>query len=138
MVLCLSYMSSTLEVEVIDMSEFVKLVGQKIRLVRKAQGITQERLSELSGLSEKYLSDIERGARNISLESLEKIMQALKIKPHDLFLYTDTNAMSADKNQLIEMFRPLLADRDVPEIKFLLKVVQEFVDTFENGDKGRI
>ncbi|MNW37780.1 HTH-type transcriptional regulator SinR [compost metagenome] len=120
------------------MSEFVKLVGQKIRLVRKAQGITQERLSELSGLSEKYLSDIERGARNISLESLEKIMQALKIKPHDLFLYTDTNAMSADKNQLIEMFRPLLADRDVPEIKFLLKVVQEFVDTFENGDKGRI
>ncbi|MEI2282449.1 helix-turn-helix domain-containing protein [Paenibacillus polysaccharolyticus] len=120
------------------MSEFVKLVGEKIRLVRKAQGMTQEKLSELSGLSEKYLSDTERGARNISLESLEKIMEALKIRPHDLFLYADNNAMGTDKHQLIEMFRPLLMDRDVPEIKFLLKVVQEFVDTFENGEMRRI
>ncbi|MNW41906.1 anaerobic benzoate catabolism transcriptional regulator [compost metagenome] len=120
------------------MSEFVKLVGEKIRLVRKAQGITQEKLSELSGLSEKYLSDTERGARNISLESLEKIMQALKLKPHELFLYEDTDTINEDKHQLIEMFHPLLVDRDIQEIRFLLKIVQEFVDTFEKGDSRRI
>jgi transcriptional regulator with XRE-family HTH domain len=119
------------------MSEFVKLVGEKIRLVRKAQGMTQERLSELSGLSEKYLSDTERGARNISLESLEKIMDALKIKPHELFLYADTDGITTDKYQLIEMFKPLLIERDILEIKFLLKIIQEFVDTFELREKNQ-
>ncbi|WP_037285742.1 helix-turn-helix domain-containing protein [Saccharibacillus sacchari] len=114
-------------------SEFVRLVGEKVRLIRKTRGITQERLSELSGLSEKYLSDTERGIRNISLESLEKIMKALKVRPHELFLYADH--AEADKQELIEQFVPLLADRDLHEIRFLLKVVQEFVDTFESSDK---
>lgn len=120
------------------MSDFVKMVGEKIRLVRKARGITQEKLSDLSGLSEKYLSDTERGVRNISLESLEKIMQALQIKPYELFLYADADEVNADKLQIIEMFRLLLVDRDIHEIRFLLKVAQEFVDTFEKSEKKPI
>lgn len=114
-------------------SEFVKLVGDKVRLIRKTRGMTQEKLSELSGLSEKYLSDTERGIRNISLESLEKIMKALKVKPHELFLYT--NDHQADKQEMMEKFVPLLADRELHEIRFLLKIVQEFVDTFEQGEQ---
>ncbi|MBE0340169.1 XRE family transcriptional regulator [Paenibacillus sp. 28ISP30-2] len=115
------------------MSEFVKLVGEKIRIVRKARGITQEKLSEMSGLSEKYLSDTERGVRNISLESLEKIMQALKIEPYELFLYSDSDGVSKNKQQLIEMFHPLLIDRNTDEIQFLLKVAQEFINTFNKN-----
>ncbi|GGG06966.1 helix-turn-helix domain-containing protein [Paenibacillus aceti] len=116
------------------MSEFVKLVGENIRLVRKAQGITQEKLSEMSGLSEKYLSDTERGVRNISLESLEKIMQALKIKPYELFLFAGAEEAITDKQKLIEMFQPLLADRNVNEIQFLLRIAQDFVSTFEKSN----
>lgn len=120
------------------MSEFVKLVGEKIKLVRKARGLTQETLSEKSGLSEKYISDTERGTRNISLESLEKIMKALEIEPHELFIFSDLESVSEDKNRMIEMIHSLLFKRRPEEVYFLLRVAQEFENTFDKHLKGPI
>ncbi|WP_309244049.1 helix-turn-helix transcriptional regulator [Paenibacillus sp. GbtcB18] len=46
-------------------SDFLKLVGERIRTFRKVKGYTQESLSEKSGIYITYISDIERGERNI-------------------------------------------------------------------------
>ena len=59
-------------------------LGKKVRELRKAQGWTQENLEEYSGLDRTYISDIERGVRNPSLKSLEKLAKALKVKLSDL------------------------------------------------------
>jgi transcriptional regulator with XRE-family HTH domain len=59
-------------------------LGKQVRELRKAKGWTQEKLEELSGLDRTYISDIERGMRNPSFKSLEKLAKAMKVKVSDL------------------------------------------------------
>jgi len=62
-------------------------LGNKVRTLRDEKHWTQEKLGEHSGLDRTYISDIERGVRNPSLKSLEKLAKALKIKVSDLTNY---------------------------------------------------
>lgn len=59
-------------------------LGQKIKTLRNGAGFTQEKLGELTGLDRTYISDIERGKRNPSLKSLEKLAKALKVSISDI------------------------------------------------------
>lgn len=61
-------------------------ISKNLRFYRLKQELTLEKLAEHSDLSSNYLSDIERGKKNPSLKSLEKICNALGIKMHNLFL----------------------------------------------------
>jgi CheY-like chemotaxis protein/DNA-binding XRE family transcriptional regulator len=60
--------------------------GSSVREWRSRRGISQEELAERAGLHRTYVSDIERGARNVSLESIEKLAGALEISVSTLFL----------------------------------------------------
>lgn len=57
-----------------------------MRAIRKAQGLTQQQLAELSNLDDAYIGAVERGERNFSIDTLEKIVTALQIQPAELFL----------------------------------------------------
>jgi transcriptional regulator with XRE-family HTH domain len=59
-------------------------LGQKIKTLRNEAGLSQEKLGELTGLDRTYISDIERGKRNPSLKSLEKLAKALHISISDV------------------------------------------------------
>ena len=59
--------------------------GFAIKQRRQELGISQEVLAERAGLHRTYIGDIERGARNLSLENIEKIARALQISISDLF-----------------------------------------------------
>ncbi|HBW39021.1 helix-turn-helix domain-containing protein [Desulfosporosinus sp. BICA1-9] len=59
--------------------------GNRVRKLRQAQGISQEELAFSSDLHRTYISDIERGARNVSLDNINKIAIALDVAPKDLF-----------------------------------------------------
>ena len=61
-----------------------KLVGENCARIRKEKGLTQERLSELCGLSQQYLSDLERGKRNPTIVTLYEIAQALEVSHLEL------------------------------------------------------
>lgn len=113
--------------------DFKQLVGEQIRKTRKLKGMTQERLAERSGLSFSYISDVERGTRNISLESLGKIIVALGIKPTHLFEDADDAGEELDDGTRIkiESLNALLIDRDVEEVDFILKMAQEFTHTVD-------
>ncbi|QFT89119.1 HTH-type transcriptional regulator SinR [Bacillus sp. THAF10] len=63
------------------MSDLVKFIGARIRKIRKLRGLTQEILAERTGLQDSYIGGIERGARNISLQTLEKLIIGLEITP---------------------------------------------------------
>lgn len=54
-----------------------KAYGEKVRSIRKSQNISQEKLAELAELDRTYISDIENGKRNVSIETVFKIAQAL-------------------------------------------------------------
>lgn len=59
-------------------------LGRRVRELRKQRGWTQEKLEELSGLDRTYISDIERGVRNPSVKSLERLAKALKVRAAEL------------------------------------------------------
>lgn len=61
-----------------------KLFGQNILCHRKKLGISQEQLAERSGLHRTYIGDIERGKRNVSLENIVKLAEALEITASNL------------------------------------------------------
>ena len=59
--------------------------GKTLRKLRKKQGVSQEAFTDKCDLHRTYISDIERGERNVSLENIEKIAQVLNIQMSELF-----------------------------------------------------
>ena len=64
--------------------QVIQLLSRNMKELRESHNITQEELSEKSGLHRNYISDAERGVRNISLKSLEKIAEGLDVEIADL------------------------------------------------------
>jgi len=64
---------------------WAETVGLNVRRLRKARGLTQEKLAEEAGLAMRYLGGIERGEENPSLEALVNLASALSVHPRDLF-----------------------------------------------------
>ena len=67
------------------MSNIAKVIGQRIRNYRTAAGLSQEKLAELSGCHPTYIGQLERGEKNATIESIEKIASALNISLSKLF-----------------------------------------------------
>lgn len=66
------------------MVDIKKKFGQKLREIRKQKKLSQEELSFRASLHRTYISDIERGSRNVSLENIEKIAKALGVSTKNL------------------------------------------------------
>ena len=60
-------------------------IGANVRRLRKAAGLTQEALAHRAALSWRYVSGIERGEENFTLEALVKVAEALGAHPRELF-----------------------------------------------------
>lgn len=59
--------------------------GKTLRRLRKNQGVSQEAFAAKCDLHRTYISDIERGERNVSLENIEKIAAVLNVQVSELF-----------------------------------------------------
>lgn len=61
-----------------------EVVGHNIRRIRTEAGLSQEELAYRAKLHRTYISSIERGERNVSVENIFAIAEALKVPPGDL------------------------------------------------------
>jgi transcriptional regulator with XRE-family HTH domain len=59
--------------------------GLRVRSIRESQGLSQEDLAERAGLHRTYVSSLERGQRNVGLDNILALAQALAIPAADLF-----------------------------------------------------
>jgi XRE family transcriptional regulator, regulator of sulfur utilization len=66
-------------------------LGQRVRALRKQRGLSQERLGDRSSLSGKFIGEVERGEKSISIDSLYRVSVALEIPLREL------TAVRADK-----------------------------------------
>jgi transcriptional regulator with XRE-family HTH domain len=64
--------------------ELQRRVGRNLRRWREDQGLSQEKFAELVGVHRTYMGGLERGERNITLRSLERLAAAIEIHPLDL------------------------------------------------------
>lgn len=68
------------------------LFGQTIRSLRQEKNISQEAFADMCGLHRTYISDVELGKRNVSLENIERMANALDITLPKLFERVVSNA----------------------------------------------
>lgn len=54
-------------------------LGERLRALRKQRGLSQERLGHKSGLSGKFIGEVERGEKSISIDSLYRVSVALEV-----------------------------------------------------------
>jgi XRE family aerobic/anaerobic benzoate catabolism transcriptional regulator len=65
-------------------TEYLKLLGERVRMARAQRGMTRRLLARDSGVSERYLAQLEAGQGNISVALLRKVAQAMGIPLADL------------------------------------------------------
>ncbi len=61
-----------------------KLVGRNVKRVRERRGLTQERLADVSGFSQQYISGLEQGRRNPTVVTLYELARALGVSHIEL------------------------------------------------------
>ena len=61
------------------MDSICERIGLNIRRIREEQGLSQEGLGAIADLHRAYIGQIERGEKNIGLQNLEKIANALNV-----------------------------------------------------------
>jgi len=110
-----------------------KSVGRRIRDLRKTKGWTQEELAERASLHYSYIGGVERGDRNISLTTLERIASALEVAPLELFRFDAEDA--DDKKSAIDAYVSHVADRTVEEIKLIYKINQDILKAMDERKK---
>lgn len=102
-----------------------KLFGISIKNRRSQLGISQEELAERADLHRTYVCDVERGARNISLQSITKLARALEISVAALFLAIESpNGKAAGSNgsQIVDI---LLVEDNPDDAQLALSAFQE-------------
>ena len=109
------------------MSDIAKIIGQRIRNYRTQKGLNQEKLAELAGCHPTYIGQLERGEKNATLESVEKIASAMDISLSELF---DKLGKSGGNNIAAKCY-DLVASKNEAEQKQLYKMLQE-MDKYKN------
>lgn len=111
------------------MSDIAKTIGQRIRNYRTQKGLSQDKLAELSGVHPTYIGQLERGEKNATLESIERITSALKISLSDLFEKIDEQPDGA-RNIPLECYE-FVASKSKKEQEQIIKILLE-MDEYKN------
>ncbi|MEK4061561.1 MULTISPECIES: helix-turn-helix domain-containing protein [Paenibacillus] len=107
--------------------EILKLVGTRIRALRKERGLSQEALGEKGGFHFSYIGQIERGEKNVSLLNLNKIAESLEVNLIQLFAYLDEDFIVTSAESDIQDIVALLRDANDEKIRLAKNVLKELL-----------
>ncbi len=116
-----------------EKSEFLRIVGERIRSLRKARGISQLDLALEAGVNASHISDIERGATNPSLGVLFAITKALGVHLAEVFEEIPQHGR-ADWQKEEEISKLLAAYRSLPSDKrhVVRKTLKALLDSLKD------
>src|SRR5262245_6778508 len=81
--------------EIGPLSELLRRFGDHLRELRLKRKVSQEKLAADAGLHRTYVSSVERGERNISLENIDKLASALNVSLTEMMPRQDTKRRPA-------------------------------------------
>ncbi|MBI5588569.1 MAG: helix-turn-helix transcriptional regulator [Deltaproteobacteria bacterium] len=97
-----------------------RLLGLRIKELRKNKGLSQEELAEKAATSPNYLSRMERGTENPTLAMLIKISRALDVDMWELFEFGHGESMRELKESLVK----LVKGPDEERIRLAVKILR--------------
>ena len=103
----------------VAMNKVCKEAGNRIRLMREKQKLSREVLSELTGISPKFIYEIEMGLKGFSADTLYKISKALKTSSEYLLSGQMIETENIELMIILNMFTP----EQIKEVTALLKPV---------------
>ena len=86
-------------------------LGHRIRSFRMAQGISQVQLADSTGMSPRYLSEVEAGRRNISYERLEALARNLSVPLSELLSFEQPQARAEAMKEIVSALDSLPLDQ---------------------------
>ncbi|GLX71425.1 helix-turn-helix domain-containing protein [Paenibacillus glycanilyticus] len=101
-------------------------VGKRIRLHRKANNYTQEDLGEMLQIDQSYVGRIERGEINITLDTLNKIADALQINPAEL-LESSKKGQNREQSEILTKIDTILYSLKSSELQIVLRLLKDIV-----------
>src|SRR5258706_16105116 len=99
-----------------------ELFGKRIQEIRKARRLSKKQLSKRAGISPQYVSNIERGKENPTLDMLFSLGDALKVGLAEMCDYESVASM--DRRRLESVLRELLKTADPEQLKTAVKVLK--------------
>jgi len=102
------------------MADSTKLIGQRIKEIRKQKGLTQEQLGESSSVGAKYISQVEREGANLTLTLAENIASGLQVDLKDLFDFDH----KADEKQLKADLKAMIESADEKQLQTLHRIIR--------------
>jgi len=96
-----------------------QMIGARIKEIRTRQRITQEKLSEMMDINPKYLSSIERGKENPTLNTIIKLGDSLEVDLGEIFSFIQIE----DPKKRKSMINSLLKTADDDEMKLAVKIL---------------
>ena len=102
-------------------------LGRRLRTLRQEKGFTQEKLALLAGMNWRYYAEVERGQRNISVASLQRIADALGVTIEDIFRFPSHKRLLEDEEKIIALVTRLLAKGDRKAKHKVAVILQELV-----------
>lgn len=106
--------------------EFLRKIGKRIRLLRKAQGLSQEELAELTELHPTYIGAIERATVNASIISFRKIAKALRMSLSEVL--NIPSKKEEQKALILQKILLLLRKQDVKLLKYIEKSITKLIE----------
>ena len=107
------------------MSNIANIVGERIRLYRNRAGLNQEALAEKAGLHSTYIGQLERGEKNATIESIEKVVRALDLPFEILF---ENIMIGNTKNEYAGQCYEMITALPVSEQKAILELIKKTID----------
>jgi len=97
-----------------------KLVGKRIQELRKKHGISQEQTAEKADISPNYLSRIECGKENPTLDMLIKLSNALDVEMREMFDFGHVPG----RKELKDSLQTFLKTADEPTLRLAVKIIR--------------
>lgn len=121
------------------MDPLIKLIGGNVRKIRKAQGLSQQKLGEKAGFDYRYVGFIEQARVNPTIKTLGKVAAALNTTVRDLFPANSEFAINkkgipakiSDREKIISIIMRDLnkaSNTDLKKMRRIIKILVGAVD----------
>jgi transcriptional regulator with XRE-family HTH domain len=109
------------------MSNLRFVIGERIRNFRNERKLSQEELADLANIHRTYVGQLERGEKNVTLGTIEKVTEALGVSLEDLFRFIHTATEDQDNFTLHQIINRLQG-RSLEDQKTVLRLLDLILD----------